>query len=152
VAARLPETPDEKIRRTPNTEKPYWHLERARVGDTRDVPVEVIVNGQAVAKKTIPADGQLRELSFDVPVERSSWIALRILPSSHTNPIWVVVGDTQVRASRRSIEWCLQGVDRCWSQKERFIAPAELDQARADYEHAREVYRKRLAEVEADAL
>jgi hypothetical protein len=149
VAARLPETPDERIRRTPNTEQPYWHLERARVGDTREVPVEVVVNGQAVARKTIVADGHMQDVSFDVPVERSSWVALRILPSSHTNPIWVLVGDKPVRASRRSIEWCLQGVDRCWSQKERFIAPAELPQAREDYEHARSVYRKRLEEAEA---
>lgn len=66
--------------------------------------MEAIVNGQAIARKTILADGQLREVSFDVPVER----------------------DKPVRASRRSIEWCLKGVDRCWSQKERFIAPAEL--------------------------
>ena len=76
-------------------------------------------------------------------------MALRILPSSHTNPIWVLVGEKPVRASRRSIEWCLQGVDRCWSQKERFIAPAELPQAQADYEHARTVYRQRLQEADA---
>ena len=111
--------------------------------------MEVIVNGQAIARKTILADGQLREVSFDVPVERSSWVALRILPSSHTNPIWVLVGDKPVRASRRSIEWCLKGVDRCWSQKERFIAPAELTQARDDYERARTVYRQRLEETDA---
>lgn len=111
--------------------------------------MEVIVNGQAVARKAIVADGQIRDVDFDVTMERSGWVALRILPSSHTNPIWVLVGDKPVRASRRSIEWCLKGVDRCWSQKERFIAPGEREQARADYEHARTVYRKRLEEAEA---
>jgi hypothetical protein len=25
-------------------EKPYWDLERARIGDTRQVPVELVVN------------------------------------------------------------------------------------------------------------
>ena len=27
--------------------------------------------------------------TFDVPLDRSSWVALRILPSSHTNPVFV---------------------------------------------------------------
>jgi hypothetical protein len=71
---------------------------------------------------------------------------LRILPSSHTNPIFVLVGDKPIRASKRSVEWCLKGVDQCWSQKERFIKPAELDDARRAYAHAREIYRKRLSE------
>jgi hypothetical protein len=83
---------------------------------------------------------------LDVPIERSSWVALRILPSSHTNPIWVTVAGKPVR-ERRSLEWCLKSVDQCWSQKEKLIAPAELDDARAAYEHARKTYRARLAEA-----
>ena len=46
-------------------------------------------------------------------------------PSSHTNPIFVTVGGKPVRASRRSADWCLAGVDRCWGQKERLIRPEE---------------------------
>ena len=34
----------------PLEQKPYWELECARLGETRKVPVEVIVNGQAVAQ------------------------------------------------------------------------------------------------------
>jgi hypothetical protein len=150
VAARLADKPDESIRRTPHTQKPYWDVERARIGDSQEVPVEVVVNGQAVARKTIVADGQVREVTFDVPIAQSSWVTMRILRSSHTNPIWVLVGDKPVRASRRSIEWCLRGVDQCWTQKERTYAPAELAQARADYQHARDVYRKRLLETVAE--
>jgi hypothetical protein len=150
VAARLADQPDESIRRTSYTQKPYWDVERARIGDGREVPVEVVVNGYAVATKNIVADGQIREVTFDVPIERSSWVTLRILPSSHTNPIWVLVGEKPVRASRRSIDWCLKGVDQCWSQKQQFYAPAELPQARSDYEHARNVYRSRLAEAEVE--
>jgi len=150
VAARLAEQPDESIRRTSYAQKPFWDVERARIGDGPEVPVEVVVNGFAVASKAMVADGQIREVTFDVPIERSSWVTLRILPSSHTNPIWVMVGDKPVRASRRSIEWCLKGVDQCWSQKEQFYAEAELPQARLDYEHARNVYRARLAEAEVD--
>ena len=116
----------------------------------REVPVEVLVNGQPVARKTIVADGQVRNLSFDVDIDRSSWVALRILPSSHTNPIWVLVGDKPLSPSRRSAEWCLKGVDQCWSQKQRFIKADELEGAKQDYEHARESYRQRMAECQAD--
>jgi hypothetical protein len=128
----------------------FWDLERARIGQTRNVPVELIVNGLPVARQTLAADGTLRDLTFEAPIARSSWLAVRILPSSHTNPIWVLVGGRPVRASRRSAGWCLKGVDQCWSQKERFIAAAELDGARADYEHARQTYRRLLAECEVD--
>ena len=31
-----------------------------------------------------------RDVSFDVPIEKSSWVALRIYPSSHTNPVFVL--------------------------------------------------------------
>jgi hypothetical protein len=108
------------------------------------------VNGESVAQQRLLADGTLRDISFDVPIARSSWVALRIRASSHTNPIFVLVGNKPVRASRRSVEWCLRGVDQCWSQKERFIAKNELPAAREAYDHARNVYRERLAECEAD--
>jgi hypothetical protein len=146
VAARLNEKRDPEIRQGDLEQKPYWDIERARIGAGREVPVEVIVNAHAVARKNITADGTLRDMSFDVPIEKSSWVALRILPSSHTNPIWVTVGDKPVR-ERRSLEWCLKSVDQCWSQKEKLIAPAELGDARTAYEHARSVYRARLAET-----
>ena len=150
VAAMLPEKADESIRARPYNQKPYWHIERARIGSTRTVPVEVIVNGYPVARKEIPADGGLQDLSFDVPIERSSWVALRILPSSHTNPVWVVVDDKPVLPSKRSVEWCLKGVDQCWTQKQRFIRPEELDDARSAYEHARKTYRELLPKAHAD--
>ena len=93
---------------------------------------------------------QLQDLSFDVKIERSSWVALRILPSSHTNPIFVLVGGKPIRASRRSAEWCLKGVDQCWSQKERFIKRDEMEQAKADYEHARRTYQRLITESEVE--
>jgi hypothetical protein len=77
-------------------------------------------------------------------------VALRILPSSHTNPIWVTVAGKPVRASRASADWCLQGVERCWQNKERFIAPAEMADAKAAYAHARETYQRLKAESFAD--
>ncbi len=152
VAALLPETAGAgaAIKNQPYAQKPYWSLERARNGTSREVNVEAIVNGYPVAHQAITADGSMQNVSFDVNVERSSWVALRILPSSHTNPVFVIVGDKPVRASRRSAEWCLKGVDQCWSQKQRFIAPGEMGDAKAAYDHAREAYRKIFSECEAD--
>ncbi len=150
VAALLSEKPDDSIRQKPYTQMPYWHIERARVGDSRRVNVEVIVNGYPVAARELEANGQLTDIQFDVKIDRSSWVALRVLPAAHTNPIWVTVGDKPLRASRRSAEWCLKGVDQCWSQKQRFIAPAEMEQAKSAYQHARDAYRQIAAECEVE--
>lgn len=150
VAARLNETPDPDLQHRPFDQKPYWDIERARIGSTRTVPLELIVNGFPVAKTTIDADGEIRPVSFETTIDKSSWVALRILPSSHTNPIFVLVDGKPIRASHKSAEWCLKGVDQCWSQKERFIQKSELQQARADYDHARAAYRKLLQECATD--
>ena len=150
VAARLGEKADDAIRRAPPSEKPYWHLERARIGDTREVPVEVIVNGRAVATRNIVADGKFNDVTVDVALERSSWIALRILPSSHTNPVFALVGGKPVRPSKKSAEWCRKAVDQCWSQKERTYAASEKADAKAAYDHARETYDRLIAESVAD--
>ncbi|MCA1684871.1 MAG: CehA/McbA family metallohydrolase [Planctomycetia bacterium] len=138
------------LRARPLQEKPYWDIERARIGETRTVPVEVVVNGRPVARHEIAADGEFRDLTFDVKVERSSWVALRVYPSSHTNPVFVTVGGKPVRASKRSAAWCLKGVDQCWSRKERAIRPAERPAASEAYEAARVAYRKILSESEAE--
>jgi len=146
VAANLPADPDEQIRSRPPTEKPYWHLERARIGDTGEVPLEIVVNGVPVARRTVVADGTPRDVTIDVPIEKSSWVAARILPSSHTNPVFIIVGDKPVRASRASAEWCLAAVNQCWTQKASKIAPRELDDARTAYEAARQTYRRIIGE------
>ncbi|HUR59398.1 MAG TPA: CehA/McbA family metallohydrolase [Opitutaceae bacterium] len=150
VAARLNEQPNPQVQLSSYEKKPYWDLERARISTTRQVPVEVVVNGVAVARKDILADGREQDVAFDIDVAQSSWVALRILPSSHTNPIFVLVGGKPIRASRRSVEWCLKSVDQCWSQKQRFIKPAELADAKAAYAHARETYRRLLSETTVD--
>ena len=85
-----------------------------------------------------------------MPIERSSWVALRIYPSSHTNPVFVIVGGKPIRASKKSAEWCLKSVDQCWSQKEKGTRPDERPAARAAYDVAREAYRKILAESDVE--
>ncbi len=153
VAALLDAQPSAEakaIRQSPLDQKPYWDIERARIGQTRKVPVELIVNAIPVARAEIVADGSVNEVTFDVPVKKSSWIALRILPSSHTNPVFVLVGVKPIRASKKSAAWCLKSVDQCWSQKERAIRPAEKEEARKAYDLARQAYRKIHEESSAD--
>jgi hypothetical protein len=127
---------------------PYWHIERARIGSTREVPVELVMNGRTVARKNILADGSVQAVAFDQQVERSSWLAVRILGSSHTNPIFVLVDGKSIRASRESARWCLAGVNQCWTQKAPKISKAELSEAKAAYDHAREVYTRLIAECD----
>lgn len=149
VSAYLDPEPDQQAREihdSPVDKKPYWHIERARIGNTRQVAVELVMNGRAVARKEVAADGSARDVAFDVRIERSSWLAVRILGSSHTNPIFVNVAGKPIRASRQSADWCLRAVDQCWSQKVAKISKDELPQAQAAYDQAREVYRKLVAE------
>jgi hypothetical protein len=134
----------------PNRQQSQWSPEYARVAGSRDVAVQVIVNGHPVASQRLTGDGRLRDLAFDVPIQRSSWVALRILGSAHTNPVFVVVGDRPVRASRRSAEWCLKSVDQCWSQKSPRISAVERPAAQRAYDHARLEYRRILSESDAD--
>jgi len=146
AAALLNEKPDESIRKKPITQKPYWHVERARVGDSRKVPVELIVNGQVVARKEIDADGEVNDLTFNYRPPISSWVAVRILPAAHTNPIFVEVDGKPIRASKRSAQWCLNSVDVCWKAKKPQIRKHERAEAKAAFDFAREAYRKILEE------
>ena len=141
IAALLDEAPFEYAKK-----RFAWTIEKARVGRTRTVPVELIVNGFSVAQKDLVADGQTRDITFDTTITKSSWVALRILPSSHSNPVWLTVGGQPVR-ERKSLDWCLKGVDQCWSQKKRTYAASEMNDAVAAYDHARKIYQQRLAEV-----
>jgi hypothetical protein len=150
VAAWLPAAPDDDIRSRAPKEKPYWDLRRARIGQGREVPVEVVVNGRPLARRNVVADGTLQPLELEVPIEGSSWIAARILSSSHTNPIFVIVGGQPIRASRRSAQWCLDAVNQCWTQKKARTAASEREEAQNAYDHARQVYQRLLAECERE--
>ncbi len=128
------------------TQKPFWNIERARIGNTRTVAVELIVNGEVADKKIITADGSIQDISFETSITKSSWVALRILPSSHSNPIFVLVNNQPIRANKKSAEWCLKAVDQCWSQKSLKIAATEKEEAAKVYEAAKEAYRKIIIE------
>jgi hypothetical protein len=112
------------------------------------VPVELIVNGESVERKVIDGDGSLQDITFDYVPQQSCWVALRIFPSSHTNPVFVEVDGEPIRASRRSAQWCLEAVDVCWRQKSPRIRASEKEAAVAAYEKAKQVYRQILTECE----
>jgi hypothetical protein len=139
----------EKIHKASPYKQPYWHLERSRIGSSRKVPVQLVVNGEQVQQIEVEADGTIQNIAFDLSLDKSSWFALRIMPSAHTNPIFVLVGGRPIRPSRRSAEWCRQGVDACWKQKSPRIRPSELEAAKAAYDHARAVYDRIISETSA---
>jgi len=112
---------------------------RVPAGPTRKV--ELIVNGKVAATKEVPADDKPHELAFDVPVERSSWVALRQYPQLHTNPVAVLVGGQPIRASRDSAKWCVGVIEQLWRVRERDIAPAERPEAEKTFQKALEVYK-----------
>jgi hypothetical protein len=130
--------------------RPFWTPEHARVPGTRQVTVEAIVNGRAVASQHIEGDGAIHDVRLEVAVERSSWVALRIQGTAHTNPIFVPVAGRPIRASRRSADWCLRAVDQCWSQKSPRIRQREREAAERAYEHAQQRYQAILSESAAD--
>ncbi len=153
VAALLAKNPVphiKAIRKRHYTQKPYWHIERARIGDSRQVKVELLLNGYPVASKDITADGKTQQIAFNLPIKHSSWVAMRIYGSSHTNPIFVLVDNKPIRASKRSAEWCLKSVEQCWKQKQRFIPPNEMKDAVSAYDHARKTYKKIITQSISD--
>jgi hypothetical protein len=138
------------IKETRLDEKPYWHIERARIGQSRTVPVELVVNGHTVERREIAADGKLNDLTFEYTPQISSWIAVRIFPSSHTNPIFVEVEGKPIRASKRSAKWCHDAVDVCWNQKVKQTRDSEKAAAKAAYDFARQTYAKVVEEAYDD--
>jgi hypothetical protein len=110
--------------------------------------VEIVVNGRAIASREVEADGKIHDLSFEIPIDRSSWVALRHFPQLHTNPVTVRVGDKPIRANKDSAQWCLDVIELLWKNRERRIAEPERDHARAAYDRAIAKYRNIKEECE----
>jgi|688.fasta_scaffold00821_29 hypothetical protein len=153
VAALLPEKQTDSgraIQERRLDEKPYWHIERARQTGSRKVKVELVINGEAIESQSIEADGKWNDLKWNVEIRESSWVAVRIFPSLHTNPIFVSVGDKPVRASAKSAKWCREAVEVCWKRKQPQIRASEQVEAAAAYDVARTYYDRVISEAERD--
>jgi hypothetical protein len=109
------------------------------MGKSRDVAVELIFNGRPVDSTIITADGKWNDLKFTYNVKESGWLALRIFPSAHTNPIFVVVNKAPVHVPE-SIDWCIGAVEQCWKNKRGQIRKEELPAAESMYKKATAVY------------
>ena len=108
--------------------------------------VELVVNGLPVARREVPADDRVHEVSFEVPIERSSWVALRHFPQLHTNPVNVLVGGQPIRASRKSALWCIGTIEQLWRIRHSWIAASERKEAKRTFDRAVERYRTIAAE------
>jgi hypothetical protein len=109
--------------------------------------VEIVVNGRVAARREVPADGREHDVQFQVPLDGSSWVALRQFPELHTNPVYVLVGGKPIRASRDSAQWALACVDQLWRARSRRIADGERAEAARAYEEARAYYRRAMSEA-----
>lgn len=144
VAARLElKLSPEQLR---EANESIWHLEFCRIGSTREVPLELIVNGKVVERMNFLADGTPRKVQFKTKLARSAWIALRILPSGHTHPVFVRVNDRPVRASRRSAQWCRDCIDKVWEVKSPLLRESERQAAQQAFDQARGMYDRIVAE------
>lgn len=114
--------------------------------------LELIVNGQVVEARQIPADGELHDVSFEAQIDRSSWVAVRQFPQLHTNPVNVTVAGQPIRASRASALWCAESVQRLWQTRQRFIRMDERAAAREAYMRAQQRYLQIAAEAAAENL
>jgi hypothetical protein len=140
VAARLDPKPPADIETIRYAPVNGWHLENARIGNTREVAVELLMNGVVVDKRTIVADGTIRQIRFKTTVTRSSWLALRIMPSSHTHPVFIRVENKPLRTSKRSALWCRTSIDKLWTVKSPFMRESERPAASEAFDHARQAY------------
>ena len=104
--------------------------------------VEVVVNGRVAGSREVPADGREHAVEFTVPVERSSWIAIRQFPQLHTNPVHVLVAAKPIRASRESALWALACIDQLWRVRAGRISSSERGDAEKAYDEARAIYRR----------
>ncbi len=143
AAANLDGIRTTRLRQLRYDEKPYWDIERARIGRSREVPVEVIVNGERAAVQNLTADGKdpdadLRRSGRAQQLDRRARAAVRPHQSGLRHG-WRKTGP-RLEAQRRVVPQRGQPVlDAEGAQ----ITAAELDAARAAYDHAREVYRQR---------
>lgn len=107
-------------------------------GGTREV--EIIVNGVVAATQTVPADGMLHHIQAQLPIQQSSWIAVRHFPQLHSNPINVIVDEQPIRASSDSARWCIEMTKLLWKNREHHIAEEERGDAKQAFDHTIETF------------
>jgi hypothetical protein len=132
VTAKVAFAQDVTLGTAPGAQAPTGHSRK----------VELIVNGRLAATKEVPADDKSHDLTFDVAIDRSSWVALRHFPQLHTNPVNVLVAEKPIRASRDSARWCVGVIEQLWKVRGAGIKADERAEAEKTFQRAIEMYRK----------
>jgi hypothetical protein len=138
---------------------------RAAVAVESYVPfdkIDVLVNGKVLAHDASGADKspglRIRRLDFDLPIERSSWIALRVRgpddahvfdgPAwAHTSPVFVTVGGQRI-TSRQDAEYFVDWIEqllRVVAARNRYASAEDRKQVEALFRKGQNEFRK-LAE------
>lgn len=124
--------------------------------------VTLYFNGQQVEDIPLSADRRSVDFEKSLPVSRSGWYHVRAegspadrfpldisYPQAFTNPVWVVVGNQPIR-NRTSAEYSLKWIDQLQKQAEAWPgwrSQKEKDHVYAQFEEARNVYRRLLSEA-----
>jgi hypothetical protein len=111
--------------------------------------VELVVNGKVAASKVVPADDKTHDVTFEVDIKTSSWVALRNFPQMHTNPVSVIVDGQPIRASKKSAQWCMDCIEQLWRARSRVISDAERPEAERTFQDVIQMYRKIAGECAA---
>jgi hypothetical protein len=98
------------------------------------------------AAQEVLADDHPHDITFSLRIGRSSWLAIRLFPQLHTNPVAVIVAGEPIRASRRSAQWCVDCIEQLWRVRGK-TSPAERDEAHKTFQEAIKVYRRIAAEA-----
>jgi hypothetical protein len=135
VAAYLPPA----IGDTADLDRFYYNPEFSRVGSSRNMRVELIVNGVVADTALINANGTPTNIQFSHRISKSSWVAIRVPWSAHSNPVFVIVSNQPI-CEKKSAEWCMKATEQCWKMKEPNIREAERAEAKAAYDRAIKIY------------
>ena len=85
-------------------------------------------------------------MTFNVKIDRNSWVMLRQFPQMHTNPVNVIVAGQPIRASRRSALWCIGTIEQLSRVRNGVIAAHEREEAERTFQAAIHRYRQIAAE------
>lgn len=121
--------------------------------------IDVLVNGKVAAHDLSGADKapglRIRRLDFDLPIERSSWIALRVRgpdhadvfdgPAwAHTSPVYVTVGGQRI-TSRQDAEYFVDWIEqllRVVAARNRYASADDRKQVETLFRKAQDEFRK----------
>ena len=107
-----------------------------------------MVNGKVAASKDVPADDKAHDVTFDLQVDKSAWVAIRHYPQMHTNPVNVIVGGKPIRASKQDAQWCIGVIEQLWRVRGPGLPANERAEARKTFDKALEMYKKIQEEAE----